>query len=367
MERRLRLGILGAARNVPFSVVQPLRANPDLAARIEIAGLASLDQEEANVRAKEWGIAKAYASFDEMLKDPQVDAIYNVLPHRVRCQWTVRALLAGKHVLSETPLCSNALEAMVAQRAAEDTGRVLLEGTHPTCHPVTKRARELILEGKIGTLEHIDLDLPVGHSLQGKMVCTKTGALMSLGCHGVAILRALTGEDPKVLSASAQLSMEDPQVDITMSCNLKFPSGAIAHLGCSIAAESAQAPSVFTISGSSGTIRVKEWFTGQGKSSNELELSQFEECGEHFIVRVSNPPKRDTFYFQLMTFVDEVHSQEKHHPAGLPWTYSIGKGPGDAVMNMAIIDAIYKSAHMKPWPTTAAPPEPYDRIGVSKL
>merc|ERR1719384_2668490 len=105
------------------------------------------------MKAKQWNLPKAYASLDEMLADPSIEAVYNVLPVGVRCQWTVRALLAGKHVLSETPICVNAMEAMAAQRAAEDMGKVLLEGTHPTAHPVTKRVREMILQGKIGTLE----------------------------------------------------------------------------------------------------------------------------------------------------------------------------------------------------------------------
>mmetsp|Transcript_53619 Transcript_53619/g.136061 ORF Transcript_53619/g.136061 Transcript_53619/m.136061 type:complete len:369 (-) Transcript_53619:251-1357(-) len=366
-DRRLRVGILGAARNVPFSVLGPKQANADLAARLDIVGLASLEQAEAEKYAKEWGIPKAYSSFEAMLADPQVDAVYNVLPTAVRCQWTVKAIQAGKHVLSETPMCMNALEAMVAQRAAEDHGKVLLEGTHPTCHPVTKRVREMILEGKIGALDHIDLDLPIGHSLQGKVVCAKAGALMSLGCHGVAIVRALAGEDPLVINASAHRLKEDPEVDEKMSCNLRFPSGAGAHISCSVSTAGVEQPTLFTISGSSGTIRVKEWFTGSTRGSNEIQLEQFEECGEHFVERVDNPPSRDTFYYQLMTFIDEVQDQERRQVVGLPWSYQKAKGPHDAVRNMALIDAIYRSANMKPKVTTAPPPAPYDRIGMSKL
>jgi len=76
---------------------------------------------------------------------------------------------------------------------------------------------------------------------------------------------------------------------------------------------------------------------------------------------------RDTFYFQLMTFVDEVLEQESVSAAGMPWEYTKSKGPSDAVRNMALIDAIYRAASMVPRPTTALPPEPYDRIGISKL
>mmetsp|Transcript_72294 Transcript_72294/g.211861 ORF Transcript_72294/g.211861 Transcript_72294/m.211861 type:complete len:373 (+) Transcript_72294:118-1236(+) len=369
-ERPLRLGVLGAARNVPFSVIEPVRSNRDLAARVEVVGVASLDREEAEKFAKEWGIPKAYCSYEELLADPTIQAVYNVLPAAVRCQWTVRALQAGKHVLSETPLSSNAREAVVAQRAAEDYGRVLLEGTHPTCHPVTKRVREMLLDGKIGSLERIDLNLPVGHSLQGKTVCSKTGALMGLGCHGVAIVRALAGAEPRVVGASATLSKDSPSVDSAMICDLALPNGVAAHVACSVEVASPEAtkqPTTFTIFGSNGTIRVKEWFTGKGRSSNEIALETFEGCGESLVERVDNSVTRDTFYFQLMTFVDEVLEQERCHAAGMPWEYTMSKGPSDAVRNMALIDAIYRAARMEPRPTTAAPPEPYDRIGMSKL
>jgi len=364
---RLRLGILGAARNVPFSVINPLNANEDLAARIEVVGLASLDVKEAEEWAHKWGIPKAF-SYEEMLADPSIDAVYNVLPNALRCQFSVRALLAGKHVLSETPFCSNAMEAVVLQRAAEDSGRVLLEGTHPLCHPVTKRVREMINQGHIGVLEHIDLDLPVGHSLQGKAICSKTGALMGIGCHGIAIVRALAGEEPSVVNASAHLSPDSRETDFAMKCTLAFPSGAGAQIACSVLPTTSKTPTTFTISGSGGIIYVKEWFE-QGKSSNEISVEHFDASGDQSKEAVDNPypDKRDTFYFQLMSFVDEIQEQERSGNVGMPWAYATSKGPSDGVRNMATIDAIYKAANMAPKPVAFSPPEPYNRIGLSKL
>lgn len=364
MEKKLGLGILGAARNVPFTVLQPLKANPDLAARIHIVGLASLQKTEAEAACKDWGIEKAYGSFEDLLADPAVDAVYNVLPAGVRCYWTVKAILAGKHVLSETPSVMNGWEAVAAQRAAEDHGRVLLEGTHPTCHPVTKRVRQMILEGKIGKVEHIDLSMPVGHSLQGKMVCSKTGALMGVGVHGVAIIRALCGDEPMVVSATAQQS-EDPNVDSAMSCNLRFQSGAAAHIGCSILPQMAKSPTKFTISGTDGIIRVQEWFTGQGQSSNEIALEQFAESGESYVERVDNVVSRDTFYYQLMGFADEIAHQKSGQNMGMPWAY-VTKGPADTVRNSALIDEIFRKAGMKPRATVTPAPEPYGKL-LSKL
>eukprot|EP00933_Yihiella_yeosuensis_P044351 TRINITY_DN3944_c3_g1_i1.p1 TRINITY_DN3944_c3_g1~~TRINITY_DN3944_c3_g1_i1.p1 ORF type:complete len:370 (+),score=85.84 TRINITY_DN3944_c3_g1_i1:106-1215(+) len=366
-DRCLGLGILGAARNVPFSVLEPLQKNADLSARIKVVGLASLEKAEAEVACKQWNIPKAYASFDELLADPAIDAVYNVLPNGVRCAWTVKALLAGKHVLSETPSAPNGLEAMLAQRAAEDMGRVLLEGTHPTCHPVTKRVREIIMEGKIGKLEHIDLDMPVGHSLQGKMVCSKTGALMGVGCHGAAIIRSLSGEEPQVISAVAQYSSENKDVDTVMSCNFKLPSGAAAHMGCSVVPTMAKAPTKFVITGTDGVIRVQEWFTGQGQSSNEIAIENFAESGDHSVERVANTVDRDTFYFQLKALADEISEQEKGQNVGMPWSYTHAKGPVDSVLNMALIDSIYKKAGMKARTSLEMPEAPYNNIRRSKL
>jgi len=169
------------------------------------------------------------------------------------------------------------------------------------------------------------------------------------------------------VSATAQPSKESPDVDTTMSCNLRFSSGAAAHIGCSVALDSKESPSVFTITGAAGRIRVKEWFTGKGKSANEIALEQFDESGERSVERIDNPEVRDTFYFMLSTFVAEVRGQERRQEVGLPWSYGHSKGPGDAVMSIALIDAIYRAAGMKPRASASPLPEPYDRIGQSKL
>eukprot|EP00927_Polykrikos_kofoidii_P002356 TRINITY_DN10924_c0_g1_i4.p1 TRINITY_DN10924_c0_g1~~TRINITY_DN10924_c0_g1_i4.p1 ORF type:complete len:369 (-),score=69.84 TRINITY_DN10924_c0_g1_i4:195-1301(-) len=363
---RLRLAILGAARNVPFSVLKPVRTNSDLAAKVEVVGLASHDIAEAEVAAKEWGVTKVFASYDELLQDASIDAVYNVLPIGIRCQWTVRALLAGKHVLSETPMCSNARETLVAQRAAEDSGRVLLEGTHPTCHPVTRRVREMIVQGSIGNIEHIELNLPVAHGLLGKTVCSKTGAVMAVGVHGVSIVRLLAGEEPKVVQATARMLPENSKVDGDTTVLMKLANGASARITCSVSPSTGSAHSMYTITGSAGVINVEEWFSS-GKSSNKIAVETFEASGLRTVETVANPTSRDTFYFQLMAFADEVFEQRRLKASGLPWEYSKSKGPSDAVRNMAVIDAIYRAAGMPPRGSAAAPPQPYDRIGMSSL
>jgi predicted dehydrogenase len=365
MATKLRIGVLGAARNVPFSLLQPVRSNADLAAKLDIVGVASLETSAAESIAKEWQIQKAY-TFEEMLADPTIDAVYNVMPSHLRCQWSVKALIAGKHVLSETPTTSNAREAVVLQRAAEDAGRVLLEGTHPTCHPVTKRVREMICQGDVGHLESITLDMPVGHSLQGK-ACMKAGALMGLGCHGVAIVRALANEEPQVVRATAQRTQDSPDIDFAINFDLQFPSGASANVSASVDAATRPQPTTYKICGSTGTIHVKEFFT-QGKSSNEIIIEHWDESGDTSKETVDNAVEtRDTFYFQWMAFAEEIFIQKSRASIGMPWDYRLTRGPTDAVWNMSTIDSIYRAANMQPRPVAAAPPSPYDRIGMSKL
>mmetsp|Transcript_26439 Transcript_26439/g.69850 ORF Transcript_26439/g.69850 Transcript_26439/m.69850 type:complete len:376 (-) Transcript_26439:77-1204(-) len=375
MSKQLRLGILGAARNVPFSVLVPIKENSDLSEKITIVGIASLQKTEAEAAAKEWGIPKAFASYEELLADPSIDAVYNATPFGVRCSWSVKALQAGKHVLSETPIGCNALEAVALQRAAEDAGKVMLQGTHPTCHPVTKRVRELILDNKIGGVEMIEMKLPVAHGLGGALVCGKTGATMSLGVHAAAIVRTLSGEDARVVHAVASKSKDDPNIDIEMRCELVMPSGAQAKLHLSVAESSKKTPSIFTITGCNGIIRCKEFFSGSGKSSNEIQLEQFEGVGEQWTEFVDNDIKRDTFYYQLKTFNDEITEQANRQKSartkdgvpGFPWHYTKCPGPVDAVRNLALVDCIYRTAGMTPKQSTTPPPAPYNIIAVAKL
>jgi len=371
MPERVRIGILGAARHVPTSILQPIRKNSDLAQLVEIVGVASRDRTEAEAFVKKWGLPKAYGSLEELLADDKVDAVYNVLPNAVRCQVSVQALRSGKHVLSESPLCSNAREAVAMQRAAEDSGKVMMEGSHPTCHPLTRRLREMIVEGKVGKIEKIDVTLPVLMSLYGSDICGKVGALLGVGTYCIGLVRALSGEEVKVVSASAKRSKENPEVDSAMSAALALPSGGSAHFSCSIATTDATAaPAEVMVCGSNGIIRAKEWFRGKGQTSNSIELELFDGCGEQSVENLDTPKAatRDTFYYQLMIFAEEVRAAQIKGSHGLPWDYVASRAtPGDAVMNMALIDAVYIAAGMSPRPTLNAPAAPYDCIGASKL
>ncbi|CAK0871633.1 unnamed protein product [Prorocentrum cordatum] len=386
--RPLRLGVLGAARAVPTVIVKPIRRNPDLAAKVEVVAVAARSADKAAAFAAEWGIQKSYGSYAELLADPDVDLVYNSLPNALHCEWTVRALMAGKHVLCGKPLSSNAREAVVMQRAAEDAGKVCLEAFHAISHPVCKRVRELIVEGKIGTVERVEVNYPVELSQYDAKIRSKMhqptpladdyrmhsemggGVTMDLGCYCVAMVKAVTGEDPQVVSAAAQRWLGDSEVDVAMSCEMHLPSGATAHFDCSFVAGKYAQPVTMCIAGSNGKLNVEGFFSAH--KANKIRLEQWDDVGVTSTESVDDPGRlntQDSFYYQLMAFVDEVGCQDRRPNPGMPWGYTKNKinTPAEGVKNMAILEDVYRAAGMKPRWTTNPPPAPYDVIGRSRL
>ncbi|CAE8617957.1 unnamed protein product [Polarella glacialis] len=244
----------------------------------------------------------------------------------------------------------------------------MLEGSHPSCHPVTKRLREMVMEGKVGKVDRINVVLPVGITLYGSAVCAKVGALMSVGGYCVSLIRSVAGEEPRVISAAAARSTEHPDVDVSISCDLALPSGGVAHFSCSVNPEATEdGPAAVTVSGCNGIIQAKEWFHGKGKTANSITIETFESAGEKHVENLAtkNVDVRDTFYYQLVGFADEIR---RGGSQGMPWDYTMSRAtPSDAVRNLALIDAIYRAAGLQPKATLNPPAAPYDRIGLSKL
>ena len=119
----LRIGILGAARIAPMALIRPARQVP----AAHIVAVAARDPQRAAAFARKHAIAAALPSYEALIGDPQIDAVYNPLPNSLHCEWSIRALRAGKHVLCEKPIASNAAEAERMAAAARNSGRVLME------------------------------------------------------------------------------------------------------------------------------------------------------------------------------------------------------------------------------------------------
>ena len=210
MAESVRIGILGAARIAPLAITNPAKEN----AEVEVAAVAARDVSRAQAFAAKHGIARVLDSYEALIADPDIDAIYNPLPNGLHGRWTRAALDAGKHVLCEKPFTANAAEAREIAQLAADSDRVVMEAFHYRYHPLALRVEELIASGELGKLKRVEAnmcfplpkfsDIRYNYSLAG-------GALMDAGCYAVHMVRTFGGATPEVVSARAKL--REPRVD----------------------------------------------------------------------------------------------------------------------------------------------------------
>ena len=151
-KRPIRFGIFGAARIAPDALIKAAHKVPEA----EVVAVAARDPKRAQEFAATNKIPRVIATYEDLVNDPELDAIYNPLPNSLHCEWTIAALRAGKHVLCEKPLASNAAEAERMSKAADETGKILGEAFHYRYHPLADRVRALISDGTLGRLVHVE-------------------------------------------------------------------------------------------------------------------------------------------------------------------------------------------------------------------
>ena len=229
--RPLRIGALGAARITPTALLRPARALPEA----EVVAVAARDPARARRFAARHGIGRVHASYQALLDDPEVDAVYNPLPHGLHCEWSLRALEAGKPVLCEKPLAANEEQALRMAEAAEKTGLALAEAFHWRYHPLAERMRSVVESGALGRIRHVEaalcIPLPIPGDIRYRLDLAG-GATMDTGCYTVSLVRFLAGAEPRVVSAEARLS--SPGVDRYMRAELSFEDGRTGRMTCSL-------------------------------------------------------------------------------------------------------------------------------------
>ena len=199
---------------------------------VDVIGVASRERSRAEAYARERGLERAYGAYEELLADPDVDAVYVALPNALHVEWTIRALEAGKHVLSEKPLSRKPTEVERAFDAAERAGRILMEGFMYRHHPQTKRLQQLVRDGEIGDLRLVrsqfsfTLDRP--HDVRWDPVLGG-GSLLDLGCYCTNLMRTLAGEPERVY---AEQTLAPSGVDVRFAATLRFTDGVLGHFDC---------------------------------------------------------------------------------------------------------------------------------------
>ncbi len=316
----LRIGILGAAKVAWYAAILPSWFVPE----VRITSIAARDPKRAKRFAALWRIPRIHQTYESMLADPEIDAIYNPLPNGLHAEWTVKALRAGKHVLCEKPFASNANEAMQMARAAEESGKVLSEAFAYRNHPLTMRMKEIVTN-ELGAIQHIEArfcfmllnpsNVRWRYDLGG-------GALMDAGCYPLSMLRYLMGEEPKVLSAKSRVTR--PQVDSRTEARLEFPSGAQAHVVCDMLS-----PRMFD-----------SFLHVQGTAGEMKVISPFQPSWFHWLsLRTEKTSWRGMVHGKNM-----YAQQLRNFASAIREGTMLSTNPQDAINNMRLIDSIYKSA-----------------------
>ena len=225
------MGTLGTSRITEAALLEPATDVHD----VTVTAVAARDKSRAEAFALGHAIPAAYGSYDELLADPDIDAVYNPLPNSQHGPWTLKAIAAGKHVLCEKPFASNAEQAEQVVAAASAAGLVVMEAMHYRYHPLIQRLRELVTE--LGPVQHLQCwtsfvitdpdDIRYDYDLAG-------GALMDGGCYAVDCLRLLGGGEPSVSGALAdpwpssrgESGDSGKVADRATAVRLAFPGGA---------------------------------------------------------------------------------------------------------------------------------------------
>lgn len=252
----VRWGILGTGGITGKFVTGARRSSA-----VEIVAVGSRDAERASGFAAEHGIPRNHGSYEGLLADPEVEAVYVALPNSLHHPWTLRALAAGKHVLCEKPYSRRPAEVSAAFDAAERAGRILSEGFMWRHHPQARRIVELLAElGELQTIRATfsfamegQRDVRLQSDLDG-------GSLMDVGTYCVSGARLLTGEEPDLVYGIQVIGPTG--VDVRFSGLLRFPGGAVAEFMCGFEADHVGLEAI----GSDGSVRLTSPWLPEGAS-----------------------------------------------------------------------------------------------------
>ncbi len=228
MSAPVRIGILGAAK-----IARAFATAVAPADTIKITTVASRDEAKAKAFAAEQNIARALGSYEALLADPEIDAIYNPLPNNMHAEWSIKALEAGKHVLCEKPFAVSGAEARAMFATAKRKGLHIVEGYPYMSQPQTLKVRELVGGGAIGKVKVIRASFgipftdPTNIRLKADLA---GGSLMDAGAYPLSFVRIVAGERPKRVHAVARWGVTG--VDTTLMATLEF-AGSMAQISCS--------------------------------------------------------------------------------------------------------------------------------------
>lgn len=316
---KIKYGILSTAqiaRNHHF----PSAKN---ASNSEFVAISSRSYTRAEKYGKELGIEKVYGSYEELLEDPDIDAVLNPLPNSMHAEWTIKAARAGKHILCEKPFAVTVEEARKMARAAEENNVILMEGFTHRFKPEVKFIKKLIASKKMGMVKTIysDLVYNLGEAWATDSRAKKDlagGSLMDCGCYCISLIRYILGIEPSFVQGMKVIHMPN-EVDGTFHGSLYFENGILA-----IFFSSMEMPfrATLEITTEKGRISLDNFFTGNKVRyiiNGDEKEKKFEE--------------KERFTMQIEHFSDCILNSKKPEFT-----------PADAIKNTIVIESLRKSA-----------------------
>ncbi len=319
-KQKIRWGIISTAAIGRRAVIPAIHASLNG----QLTGVASRDGEKAARFARETGIPRAFSSYEALLDDPEIDAVYNPLPNSLHHEWTIKAAQAGKHILCEKPLALNAAQCAEMIHAAQQNNVLLMEAFMYRFHPRSEQIFSMVHVGRLGEVRLIQAgftfrlinpaNIRLSYELGG-------GALMDVGCYCVNVSRTLAQAEPEAVQAHAHWASSG--VDDQLVGSLRFPNGLIAQIDCSLTMERRMN---YQVAGTLGWITVPQAFL---PGTAPVAFTEMSAAGE----TTHEVAGADQYRLMVEHFADCILTRQ-------PLRYP----PQEGMANMRVIEALYRSA-----------------------
>jgi predicted dehydrogenase len=333
MARQISWGVISPAKIGVEKVIPAMQKGE----RSRIDAICSRDLARGKEAAKRLGIPKVYGSYEELLADPSIEAIYNPLPNELHVPWTIKAMAAGKHVLCEKPIALDAAEARQLIEAREKYGKLVAEAFMVRFHPQWRRAREIVRSGEIGEARaiHTFFSYYLTDPTNIRNIPPGGGGVYDIGCYAIISGRYLFGAEPTRVVATIE---HDPKMntDRLASALIEFPGARHLLFTCATQLSAMQR---VTVVGDKGRAEIAIPFNAPPDRKNKITI----DSGVDLVgggARVEEFPLCDQYTLQGDAFSRAVAGEEK-----LEFPIE------DAIAQMRVIDALFASAKNGRWET----------------
>ena len=318
MSTRCNWGVLGPG----FVATRALIPAMQHSRNGRVKAIASRSLARARELATQWDIERAYGSYQDLLDDPTIEAVYIALPNSLHTAWTLRAARAGKHVLCEKPLACSAREGEEMLAACRSAGVQLMEAAMYRFHPRMQRLKELLAGGVLGAPRflHSSFSFPFNSPQNYRnSPAYGGGALLDVGCYCVNALCWLSGTAPLAIEVFS-FYQEESGIDLDTSALLRFPEGVLGHIQCSFAAAEHQAIEVV---GRAGAATAPLAFTAWRDDATILRVQHGSQMAEEHFAPV------DPYQLMVEHYVETLRGE------ATPW-YT----PQEALQTLRVLETI---------------------------